>query len=308
MKNKLSLIDVSILSSYMGKALTLFVTLFVVGIAASALIHGGGVEKNVVRVYVPAGPHPGEAVERFEPLRSLLVGQTRRPVTLVECAGDWPRGGDLYVMPVGEYLRREGELGVSAIYEVGSSERRLDKAVLVALPSGEPPDLSSVSPEDVVFVHPASVNGFLVQANALFEAGWEAGGGFRFEGVPRDATRVILGVAVGAFRLGACPLAEVTELSRRGVVGAGELRVVAAWDALPEMVVAVKTREARYFEAKIAAIAALLKNESSAPDRRDAVRLLKTVGVCRLDRLERERIDEVRRLFDRFAPPLAAPR
>jgi hypothetical protein len=311
-RNKLRVIDVSILSSYMGRALTFFVTLFVVGIAVSALIDGGGFEKNVINVCVPAGARPGDAVESFEPLRSLLGRESRRPVVLLECAGEWPPGQDIYVMPVDEFFRWERELQVAAIYDVSSSETRNDKAVFVVRQSAATFDLSSVAPDDVVFVHPSSVNGFWVQAEALAwgdtihvpEAATGAGAGvrgaFRFVGSPRDATRVICGVATGAFDIGACKLSDLSELSRRGVIGARELRVIGARDALPETVIAVKPGERRYFEAKIRKIAALLDGGPSAADQKESIRLLETAGVRRLDPIDAKGLEGVRRLFVKF--------
>jgi hypothetical protein len=302
MKNKLRLIDVSILSSYMGKALTALVTVFVVGIAVSVLIDGRGIERNFIRVCVPAGSRPGEAVKNYEPLRSVLARETRRSVMLVECTGEWPRGCDLYLMPVVEFFRWERGLDVEALYEVGSSERRNDKAIIIAPKSLDSLQLSPITARDVAFSHPTSVNGFWVQANALSGRGieWAGNADLRFEGAVGDATRVICGVAVGAFRFGACKLSEVSSLSEKGIIDAGEIRVVRSDDALPETVVAVDRREVRYFESKIGSISKLLEYESPDAELRDSVRLLKAVGICRLDRLRQDRLDEVRKLFGRF--------
>jgi hypothetical protein len=299
-KNKLRVIDVSILSTYMGRALTVFVTLFVVGIAASAII-GGGFERNVIRVCVPVEARPGEAVENFEPLRALLARETHRPVTLVECAGEWPSGMDLYVMPIGEYFRRERELEVKAIFEAAASEAPNDRAVVIARQSTAPSDVESLTVRDVVFVGPASVNGFWVQADALEPEGQPGDPSrFVFEGASNDATRVICGVALGVFKFGACKLSEVSELSRRGVIEPRELRVVGSRGALPETVIAVRRREERYFLAKIGRIAALIGDGSPSAHERESVRLLGSAGVRRLDRLDTARVGEVRRLFDRF--------
>lgn len=299
----------------MGKALTVFVTLAVVGIAVSALVDNGGFEKNVVRVCVRAGQRSGDAVEDFEPLRSLLARETRRPVNLVESGGDWPRGLDVYVMPVDEFFRWEAALEIVPIYEVVSSESPNDKAVVVARPSEGQHGLPSLRLEEVVFVHPMSVNGFWVQAAALAEEGGRRGAAgpaetldtsvleaqaLAFEGASSDATRVICGVAVGAFLFGACKASEIADLARRGVIDPRELRVVLSRDRLPETVIAVEPREARYFGSKMARIAALLEDDSSVGDQRDSVRLLAAAGVRRLDRVDAGRIDEVRKLFERF--------
>jgi hypothetical protein len=301
-RNKLRVIDVSILSSYMGKSLTVFVTLFVLGITVAALIDGGGVERDIIRVCVPAGEARGRAIRQLEPLRSLLGRQTHRPVILVECTGEWPQGCDVYVMPVDEFFRWEERLGVAVVHEIGSSERPHDRAVIVAQRSAEVVDTTSMTPGDVVYAHPASVNAFWVQADALSPPGgeWAAGTHLEFRGARDNATLVICGVALGVFDLGACKVSEIAALSAQDVVDGGELRVVFSADALPERVIAVSRGEERYYGSKLSSIAELLENESSRADHRDSVRLLKAAGVRRIDRMTPDRLARVRALYDRF--------
>jgi len=303
MKNKLRVIDVSMLSSYMGKALTVFVTIFVVAIAVSALVDGGGIEKNVIRVCVPARPRAGDAVRMYEPLRSLLSRETRRPVVLTECSSEWPRGFDVYVMPVDEFFESEKALDAAALFEVRSSARPGDQAVVVSKRTAAPVDLSSVAPADAAFSHPLSVNGFWVQAEALSRSGFELPADtarLRFEGTKGDATRVIFGVVFGAYTLGACKQSEIASLSASGSIDARGLRVVVSGDVLPETVLAAARGEARYFDRKIGAVAALLDRERSTANPDDTIELLKAVGVCGLDRLSEERFSHTRALFERF--------
>jgi hypothetical protein len=303
MKNKLRLIDVSMLSSYMGRALTVFVTIFVVGIAVSALIDGRGIERNVIRVCVPARSRAGAAVRTYEPFRSLVSRETRRPVILVECSNEWPRGFDLYLMPVDEFFRRETELDVVALFEVRSSERQSDKAVVVSKPSKNAPDLTRVAPSEVAFSHPLSVNGFWVQADALSRSGFGLPADereLRFEGSKGDATGVIFGVIFGAYTLGACKQSEVALLSEKGVIDPSKVRVVLSDEVLPETVLAVARREAGYFDGKLVTVAKLFAGDASPASRDDTVELLKAAGVCGFERLGEERLGRTRTFFERF--------
>ena len=82
MKDRIKPIDVSILSTYMGRSLTIVVTVVVVGIAISAYLAGGGPERNTISVCVPAGSSAIAAMRTYEPLRALLSKVTRRPADL----------------------------------------------------------------------------------------------------------------------------------------------------------------------------------------------------------------------------------
>jgi ABC-type phosphate/phosphonate transport system substrate-binding protein len=303
MKNKVRVIDVSMLSSYMGRWLTVFVTIFVVAIAASALFVAGGIEKNVIRICVPARPRAQDAVRNYEPLRSLISRETRRPVVLAECAGEWPRGYDVYVMPVDDFFENEKSLDISALFELRSSPKRGDRAVVISKRTAVPVDLPSLAPGDVVFSHPHSVNGFWVQAEALAASGFELPADttrLRFEGSKEDATRVIFGVVFGDYKLGACKQSEIASLSENGSIDARGLRVVASGDVLPETVLAAARREARYFDRKIASVAALLDRARSPASPDDTIELLKAVGVCGLERLSDDRLSHTRLLFERY--------
>ena len=316
MKDKLRLIDVSMLSSYMGRALTVVVTIFVVGIAVSALLQSGGSDHGIIRVCVPARSYTGDAVEAYEPFRALLSRETRRPVELVECGGQWPEGFDVYVMPIDEYLRYAPGLDALGLYEIKLSERRSDKAVIISRPPemdgghetpgvpGAVMDFAEVLPNEVAFSHPLSVNGFWLQAAAMVGAGFEMPGDvreLRFEGSRREGGRVVYGVLFGTYRLGACKLSEIVSLSERGVIAGDELRVIHADDVLPELVVAVKRSRSRYFGRKIGGVAKLL-DEPVSPARQDhTVELLKSYGICRIDPVEESPLERAEMLFRRYS-------
>ncbi len=313
MKDKLRLIDVSILSSYMGRALTVVVTIFVVGIAISALVQSGGSDHGIIRVCVPAQLYAGDAVEAYEPFRALLSRETRRPVELVECGRQWPEGFDVYVMPIDEYLRYAPGLDALGLYEIKLSERRSDKAVIISRPPETDGDLDTsgavlvdfagVLPHEVAFSHPLSVNGFWLQAAAMVGAGFEMPGDvreLRFEGSRREGGRVVYGVLFGTYRLGACKLSEIVSLSERGIIEGDELRVIHTDDVLPELVVAVRRSRSRYFGRKIGGVARLL-DEPVSPARQDhTVELLKSYGICRLDPVEESPLERAEMLFRRF--------
>ncbi|MFQ5512675.1 MAG: hypothetical protein ACE5EO_12615, partial [Candidatus Krumholzibacteriia bacterium] len=165
MRDRIKPIDVSILSTYMGRSLTIVVAVVVVGIAVSAYLTGGP-ERNTVSICVPAGGSAARALRRYEPFRALLSSETRRPAELMACEGTWPPGCDLYVMPAHEYFRHARELGVTAFYEVLLGAGTDGGAVLVAR-SPSDIDFAKLQPGDIAFAGPSSVNGFWVQMSSL---------------------------------------------------------------------------------------------------------------------------------------------
>ncbi|UCG52532.1 MAG: PhnD/SsuA/transferrin family substrate-binding protein [Candidatus Latescibacterota bacterium] len=304
MKDKLRLIDVSLLSSYMGRALTVVVTVFVVSVAISAYLRGGrGSEHNVISVCVPSSATEGEALRVFDPLRALLSREARRPVVLSECGEHWPPGFDLYVMPIHQYLLHEETLDVVALHEVESSERRRDKAVIISRTRDHGIRLSDASPADVVFSHPHAVNGFWIQAAAMKKAGFEFPDDPRelcFEGSTATGDRAVFGVLFGAYRLGACKLSELTTLANEGIVRAEEFHVVHGEDVLPELVIAAGRDEAAYYGRRLEGVARLLDEDASTATADTTVRLLKSLGVCRLVPVTADRMKRTRELFEEF--------
>ena len=302
MKNKTRIIDVSMLSSYMGRWLTLGVTILIILVAASALFNGDhGAHRDIIRVCVPAGLHSGESASKFEPFRALLSRESRRPVVLVECADEWPADCELFVMPVDEYLRHAPDLPISPLFEIRTSERQPDKAILIAGPAGEGMEPSGAAAGDVAFAHPLSINGFWLQADFLGGLGADLNReGCRFEGAREDGTPVIYSVLYGRYRWGACKLSELAALIERGILKAGSVRVVHSEDALPEIVICVREADSSYYARKLTAVASLL-DEAGPPARRDkTVDLLKSHGIRGLDPVSRPRMERAAVLFDRF--------
>ncbi len=301
MKDRIKPIDLSIISTYMGRWLTLVIALFVVGVAISALVSGGDAQHNIIDICV-YDDRPSRVMSVYEPLRLLLSDETRRPVVLH--AGDEKHlQCDLFVMSTHEFLMRSDELGIEAIYEIRRTAKRGDSAILIAR-SEESIDYSRLSPEDVVFSDPHSVNGFWVQLSMLSKQGFripELLSDLRFAGGEGDQSRVVLGVVYGAYRLGACRLSDVTSLTERGVIGRGEVAVLEREDALPETVIATRTSGTRYYTRKLKNIARLVDEAASPVNQPETVRLLKSYGVAALEPVSRGQIREVGDLFERTA-------
>jgi hypothetical protein len=302
MKDKIKPIDLSIISTYMGRPLTVVIALFVAGVTISALIGGGDAQRNIIDVCVH-DDRPSRVMSVYEPLRVLLSDETRRPVVLhageerhVDC--------DLYVMPTHDYLSRADELGIEAIYEIRRTEKRNDSAILIGRSSENAIDYSRLSPEDVAFSGPYSVNGFWVQLSMLSRNGFQMPASpseLRFAGCVGDQSRVVLGVVYGAYRLGACRLSDVTSLTEKGVIDGDEITVLARADALPETVIAAHTGETRYYARKLKNIARLVDEAASPVNQTETVRLLKSYGVGGLGPVSKGRIQEANGLFKQAA-------
>jgi hypothetical protein len=305
MKNKLKLIDVSMLSSYMGRALTGIVTLFVIAVAISAWLSGGGrgFDRGVIAVCVRVVPTEWDSQRVFEPFRSLLSGETRRPVVVTQCVDEWPMGFDLYVLPVHDYFKYERPFGIRALFEIQSSVRQSDKAVIVSRERMDGVLPVTAAPTEFVFTHPMSVNGFWVQAAALEQGGLEMPEDLRhlrFTGSAAGGERAIFDVLCGAYRFGACKLSEITALSRNGSMQPGELNVTHVDDALPELVIAARVDDSRYYTRILERVARLLDEVTSSAREDETVGLLKPRGVRGFLPLGPGRIEEARQLFDRY--------
>lgn len=307
MKDGIKPIDLNIISAYMGRSLTLVIAVFIIVVAVSAFVtRGGGAQRNIIDVCVDDGP-TGRVIRDYEPFQALLSDQTRRPVHLALCHGDWERGYDLYVMPIDEYFKHSTGLGVEAFYEVKNTERRKDSALLVGSSSAGVIDYASLSPTQVAFATPRSMNGFRVQLSMLEQRGFRVPASvseLRFEG-GLDPSRVLLGVVHGTYRLAACRMSDLTTLVERGVIRQGELALIERADALPELVVAAPPSQIAYYRGKLAGIGRLLDEITMPASRKETVTLLKSNGIRALEPIEHGQIEEARRLFEgyaRFAP------
>jgi ABC-type phosphate/phosphonate transport system substrate-binding protein len=309
MKDKFKPVDLNLLSTYMGRSLTLVITVFVIVVAVGAIVgRGGGAQRNIIDIWVDEGQN-GREEGRYDPLRALLSDQTRRTVRLWQGRENRKPGYDLYIMPTGEYLRHAGDLGIDAFYEVKDTERTSDSALLVAKASAGAVDYASLSATDVAFSSPRSVNGFWVPASLLEQRGFRFPSSIselRFEGMSDGASRALLGVVYGSYRLAACRMSELTSLLDRGVIRRGELSPVERVGALPEVVVAASPDQTAYYAKKLAAIDRLLDEIVVPASRRETVGLLKSKGVRGLEPIEDRQIEQARRLLESCTARLGA--
>jgi hypothetical protein len=304
MKNKLKIVDVNILSSYMGNWLTLAIVVFVFAVTVSALMSGGGgTERNIVNIYVSASDETRDPVVTYDPLRRMLSARTRRPAVVELCKEAWPPGGDVYVIPIADYLALRDQLGIVALFSVSATERQKDRSVIVARSSDTPLDLSQLSVREMAFTSPHSINGFLLPLAMLSDDGVDMPqnpGDFHFEGAQQNATRVVLGVICGEYRAGGCTLNDVTTLTDRGVIHMGELRILRARAALPEVLIAAPRRESGYFRRKFSEIDGLMIASVSAAGESEPVKLLKSFGIMGLKPIDPAEIDEAGRLIEQY--------
>lgn len=300
MKNKIKIIDVNILSSYMGKWLTVFVAVFVVGVTISALLsRGGSTERNIVTIGVPQGRTPDDAARLYGPLRTLIVRETRRPVVVTPQAGEWSADLDLYVMPIHEFVRQADRLALVPIYEVNRTGRPTDYAILIVRSDDASVDIAQLSAREVVFTDRYAINGFWVQAAAMMKSGFVLpmdANQIHFAGVGEDVSRVIFSVLYGEYRVGACRLSDLVSMTERGVIRGGELRVLSKFNALPERVIGAHEREAPYYRDKLASLGRDLAQVPAATSD-DTIELLKALGFRGLQPVGPARIESAREAY-----------
>jgi hypothetical protein len=303
MKNKVKLIDINILSSYMGRRLTGLVTLLVLALTISALFYRGGFLRHspIEVCVVGESPETGNR-HKFEPLRNLLAHETRRSVAFKFFENPTP-SFELYIMPVLEFLREEKKLDIVPLYAYKTMHRGPDRAVIIAAQGREIPDLSKISPYDVIFASPVSLNGFFVPLAVLESRGMhlpDALESLHFAGGYWDSSsRVVLGVVYGAYELGACRQSDIDALIEKKVLREGEVRIVAQADALPEVVIASCEAESDYFNKKLSSVENAFKDGRSG-NRMKNVELARAYGLQGLEPIDSKQLQAARELFRRF--------
>ena len=308
MSHNIKPFDVSMISTTMGKWATALLTVFVVGVAISALVTGSGSERNIVTIGVVAnefGTHPAEL---FEPLRTLVASETRRSALVVGCDGVSGQH-DLYILPTAELLRHDGAYGLEAIYEVLGPQP--DAAILIARP-GDTVDIASLRPGDVAFAPPyvanLAINDCLVALGQLEADGFKVPassaslgfGGNEGHGAPRA-----LALLNGDYRVAAFRESDFASLLNDGVASAGSVRVLKRRPSLPETVIACPSESAGYYRKVIGRIAEMMENGDSShhpTTRQMALQLLRARGVAGLKQIDPRDIEEARDLYRRFAP------
>lgn len=238
MKNKIKVIDFSIVSTYMGRYLTAVVAVLMFAITLSALLSGGGtpVEGTVI-VGVPSRGDAETTLDFFEPLRSLLERNIAMTVRLEVCEDSWPESCDFLVMSVHEFQRLRESESLVAIFSVEPPGGWSGAAIIAGGSVGEIP--SDVSGDDALFTAPHSINGCWVQLRALEERGVVFPAmldELEFAPPPGHAERVVYSVATGRYRLGAVPRRVVSRMISEGKIAADEVAIVATLPSMPETV------------------------------------------------------------------------
>jgi hypothetical protein len=308
MKNKLRMIDINIVSTYMGRFLTIIVTVIVMAITVSALVSKGGM-RNHQSLLVEVPPVAGEpdASAWFEPLRDLLAVETKRTVKVQVRGGGWRGGCELYVFPIAEFLAVGQHHGLVPLYEIGSLERRRDAALLIARNAESSP--AEPSADDVLFSHPQSVNGFWIQLKMLEAAGFptpERLESLHFASAPAPGARVVYSVLMGEFPVGACRASDLAKAVSAGGVGKDELTVIRSSPATPETVIACRPADVDYYRRVLARTAARVAAPDASDHGQSAVALLKSKGMRSLRPVSAEELTRTTELFDEMGKRIRA--
>ena len=233
------------LSSYLGRWMSLLMFLVLAALAAGALLLEPDFPAHVaVRVGVCAFDSAG-AGPALRSFASAVREGGGGDMTLVWLAGgSEPEGCDFYIMTFPQFLeaRRNGRLDCLLV----SSSRRdgaLTMGVVVAREEDEP-DLSRLA-----LVSESSANGFISPLAAISESGVDLDD-IDFEtvapGCPVCGEAVAFGVLLGRYGAGGMPLEELRRLERGGTLAGGELRVLLAGPALPDIVLAADPSTERW--------------------------------------------------------------
>jgi hypothetical protein len=310
MKNKIRLIDINIVSSYMGRFLTAIVTVLVLAITISALMSEGGIRGHTALV-LGLGPVGtiDETLDHYEPFRSLLASETGRKVEVHALEPEMPAPCELYVLPVRQFIEHGYDAGLAPLYSTCRMDGGRDSAVLISRPGLAPPDLSALTADDVIFAGPGSLNGFWLQLRVLESGGFAAPrnlDGLNFASVGNGGARVVFEVLVGDYVLGACRKSDLSELVEAGSVGDHEITVVRAVPALPEWIIACRVEDLDYYAGLLDGIATRLATPGRPPRNDDTAALLKARGVRSLRPVFSEELELAATLFAEMQDRISA--
>lgn len=290
------LIDINIVSGYMGRFLTLIVTVLVLAITLSALIGLDGVaDHSPIAMEVPQS---GNAVG-YEALGSLITRITGRPVSIGHRDGGWNEGYDLYIFSTSEYMENAAAHSLEPLYAFCPMKRRSDAALLIARPGANPAETPAA--KDVLFTSPASINGCWLQLAFLEPDGEDESGGLealRFAGPPGGGSRVVWAVLFGDAEVGACRRSDLRSLIDGGVIGEDELHVLESIPALPETLVACRPGDADYFRGVFDAVATHISAPGDGSRARRPVEILASRGVRNLRPVSKEDLERIIEVFE----------
>lgn len=279
-------IDVGIVSTAIGRRLTLFLLALVLAITVSAMWPDDDPRPSMIRVGVSEAVGAGDASRSYSALARLLTDVTGAPARIVDLTGESTPGCDLYLLPAAEYCAQPGLRALYAVRRAGGSEG----GVIIAA-AGDQPDVSELSPNDIVFVAARSVNGCWLQADTLSLRIDET---FNFAG---RAERVVAAVVHGRYRAGACGRPELNLLLDSGVVYADEIEVVLEIPGLPEVVLACYASELDTFEDILVGLGAAFASDSGV------VASLETrTGILGFAPVGERQREALRALYERVQP------
>jgi len=241
MKNKIQVIDVTIVSTYMGRYLTALVALLVFAITLSAIFSDGGSNAGPLTVAVPSRGDTDYTLRHFEPLRAALERMAGAPVLLEVSGEKWPASCAYLVMSTHEYLRSHESEGLVALYSI-EPRGGLRGAVVIAGKSA-PAMTAGVRPGDILFTGPHAINGCWLQMQALERDGVVPApemDKFAFAPPPGHGERVVYSVASGNYPFGAVAQHILDEMLLDRRVLPGEIDVVLREAPLPEMLLCAR--------------------------------------------------------------------
>lgn len=305
MKNKIRLIDINIVSSYMGRFLTAIVAVLVLSITVAALVDEDGNRDHKVLVLGVAGLGSTEkTLEYYEPFKDFLARSSGRAVKVRVIDGEIDPECELYLLPWREYFYGGRNLALLPIYSVCRVSGGRDSAVLIVRGDRDAADLTALGPSDVVFAHPHSFNGFLIQLRALESRG---AGGFavpvdpgelHFVGPPGAETRVVYEVLLGRYTAGACRRSDVDRLVEAGELARDEIAVSLAMPALPEQIIACREADREYYLDLLESMATRLASPGGSTSERDTAALLRSRRIRSLRPVIPEEVALAEELYD----------
>jgi len=287
MKNRIKPIDISIVSSYMGRFLTAIVAALVFAITIHAYATRGS---DLAHVEFAIGMTAPEGFA--EPLRELVAASTSRRVGLAAGEDKWDATCELFILPLCDFLELRGKMHLHGLFSLGAAPN--DRAVVIAR-GAETADPSRLRSADILFAGPDAPNGYWAQLMALSRAGAplpDGSAGLRFTPDNGGGERVVYSVVDGVTRYGACRASDVSRLVDRGQIAAGEVSVALDTPALPEFVVAAPEAKVAYFARKLGGLGALIDDPGES-GWRDTVELLHERGIGSFRPISRTQMTEL---------------
>ncbi len=284
MKQKIELIDFTLISTYFGKYLTVFVTLVVFAITAGALLNNKAGVGGVLKIAVSGGNGADEQKRRFEAFGLLLSSQVRRAVEIVPYSTDEP-DVDLYIMTLDRFLDDRRRLNLEALRSLVDFIANEDIAVMITAASNDTVAYDLLEPSQVAFTDSFSANGFWLQVEDLEKRGFrlpERMDQLRFEGSENHSLRVVLGVQWNRYILGACRMSDLIFLENRGLLNPEDIRIVSQMDALPEVLFAATPQKAALLRDALEHVDDILLSPGAPHGLRAAVAELHAAGFRRL--------------------------